>query len=75
MVATFGALVLVQLIRHGGADSPAYLIGYYLSGAMAQVRAPRPGRPSQVAARALTALAGPCAFADAVYAMHCHVRT
>ena len=37
-VATFGALVLVQLIRHGGVDSPAYLIGYHLSGALAQVR-------------------------------------
>jgi hypothetical protein len=37
MVATFGALVLVQLIRQGGADSPAYQIGYHLSGALAQV--------------------------------------
>jgi hypothetical protein len=36
-VATLGALVLVQLIRHGGTDSPAYLIGFYLSGALNQV--------------------------------------
>ncbi|KAI8463143.1 MAG: L-lactate permease-domain-containing protein [Monoraphidium minutum] len=36
MVATFGALVLVQLIRQGGADSPAFQIGYHLSGALGQ---------------------------------------
>lgn len=35
-VATMGALVLVQLIRVGGASSPAYLIGFYASSWLAQ---------------------------------------
>jgi L-lactate permease len=35
-VATMGALVLVQLIRVGGATSPAYLIGFYASSWLAQ---------------------------------------
>ena len=38
-IATLGALVLVQLIRHGGKDSPSFIIGYYISGAMGKVRA------------------------------------
>jgi lactate permease len=31
-----GALVLVQLIRVGGASSPAYLIGFYASAWLSQ---------------------------------------
>lgn len=42
-VATFGALILVQLIRYGGVDSPSYLIGYHLSGALGPVRDPERG--------------------------------
>ncbi|WIA11159.1 hypothetical protein OEZ85_011296 [Tetradesmus obliquus] len=35
-VATMGALVLVQLIRVGGASSPGYLIGFYASSWLGQ---------------------------------------